>query len=179
MSLGVCPGMEASAPHLVTDANRGGWSSSWYSLRKRSVRRIVDVSATTGLPDQNGSARAPATLAAPGPYGTVDEGRSSAQTRIRIGHVDRSSLAARQDLADAESLHGDPELVVAARHEEEVLDAERLQFVRDRSGCSGGRGCCYRRRDGRDGIHRDGRGYQQGPPKKLVAHSAGAPSAAC
>ncbi len=69
MSLGVCPGIDASAPHLVTDAKRGGWSSSWYSLRKRSVRRIVDVSATTGLPDQNGSASAPATLAAPGPYG--------------------------------------------------------------------------------------------------------------
>ena len=87
----------------------------------------------TGRPERLG--QAPATLAAPGPYGTVDEGRSSAQTRVGIGHVDRGSLAARQDLADPELLQGDPERVVAARHEEEVLDAERLQFVRDRSGC--------------------------------------------
>ena len=66
-SLGTFVGTEASAPHLVTDENIGIWSSSWYSLRDRSARRMADVSAMTGLPDQNGSAMLPATLAAPGP----------------------------------------------------------------------------------------------------------------
>ena len=66
-SRGTCVGTDASTPHLVTEANSDGWSSSWYSLRVRSDRRIAEVIATTGLPDQNGSAMAPATLAAPGP----------------------------------------------------------------------------------------------------------------
>ena len=67
MSLGTWAWTDASTPHFVTEANSAGWSSSWYSLRNRSARRIAEVSATTGLPDQYGSARLPATLAAPGP----------------------------------------------------------------------------------------------------------------
>ena len=101
-----------------------------------------------------------------GSVGTVDEGRSSAQPGIGVGHVDRGCLAACQDLADPELLHGDPERVVAARHEEEVLDADRLQFVCDRGGRRGGRGCGCRRRDGRDGIHRDRRGDHRVPQER-------------
>ena len=113
----------------------------------------------------------------PGAVGTVDEGRSSAQAGIRIGHVDRGASLRARTWRIPTSLHGDPERVVAPRHEEEVLDADGLQFVRDRRGRVGGRGCCYRRRDGRDGIHRDGRGDHGSPKEKVDCALSRRPSA--
>src|SRR5262245_31272543 len=67
MNRGTWPATATSAPHFVTDWKSGSCSRSWYSDLKRSIRRIVEHSAITGLEDQYGSARAPATFDAPGP----------------------------------------------------------------------------------------------------------------
>ena len=69
-----------------------------------------------------------------GTVGAVDEGRSTAKARIPVGHVDGGGFAAGQDLTYADLFERDPEAVVTARHQEEVLGPERLQLQRDGGG---------------------------------------------
>ena len=92
---------------------------------------MADTRATTGLPAQNGSARPPATFAAPGPP-PVDEGRCAPEASVAVGHVDRGRFAAGEHLVDTGGFESDPEAIVPAGHQEEVLDSESLHLLGDR-----------------------------------------------
>ena len=83
------------------------------------------------------------------PVGAVDEARPAADPGVRVGHVDGRRLGSRQDLADALGLEGDPQLVVAAGHQEEVLDPEGLELLGDGGSRRDRRGRRFGRLDGR------------------------------
>ena len=70
--------------------------------------------------------------------GPVDERRSPAEAGVAIGHVDRGVLAPGEDLADPDGLEGDPQAVVTACHQEEVLDTKGTKLERDGPGGLGG-----------------------------------------
>ncbi len=102
----------------------------------------------------------------------IHEGRRALDTGIAIRHVDRRRLAPGEDLADADRLEGDPEPVVPAGHQEEVLDSERLELIGDGRRCLGGDGFIRGAdRAGKRGQLRSGRGDNRVP---LLSASADA-----
>ena len=66
------------------------------------------------------------------PVRPVDEGRCAPEASVAVGHVDRGRFAAGEHLVDTGGFESDPEAIVPAGHQEEVLDSESLHLLGDR-----------------------------------------------